>query len=106
MPRTEYEVAFWIYLLGLAIVFFSHLWLLSKSVKDLTQSDLENHAWLNLFAVLLLAGGWWMKNKKTDKIVQVADEDESLSNKVAHGVTRGAEDARNNLRQLYAQLMD
>jgi hypothetical protein len=61
------NVAFWLYVVGVAIVLLSHLWLLNRGTR-LNAEDIYHHALLNLFAVFLLIGGWYMHSEEDAKI--------------------------------------
>jgi|LakMenEpi03Aug12_release.lakeMendotaPanAssembly.Ray.scaffolds.fasta_scaffold5099401_1 hypothetical protein len=47
------------YYLGILIVTFSHIYMLTVGVKS---KDMNNHAWLNLFAVFCIA--YYFTNKE------------------------------------------
>lgn len=60
--NNSLNLSFWLFVIGCAIVFFSHIWLLSRGTQ-LTGDEIYYHALTNLFAVGLLVLAWYLQHR-------------------------------------------
>lgn len=77
------NMAFWLYLVGIAIIVLSHIWLLNKGTM-VTADEIYYHSLTNLFAACLLIGGWWMRSSEEESL-GIDNEVSALGSKLKHG---------------------